>query len=90
MFIHPRQTGEVVAKFSEIDRYQVVVTRPRFKDELALKIELTDEAIDKQKLTAEVKKTFQDICRLNVDQVDFVPKGTIPDGAKVIVDERTY
>ena len=90
MFIHPRQTGEVVAKFSEIDRYQVVVTRPQFKDELALKIELTDEAIDKQKLTAEVKKTFQDICRLNVDQVDFVPKGTIPDGAKVIVDERTY
>ena len=90
MFIHPRQTGEVVAKFSEIDKYQVVVTRPQFKDELALKIELTDEAIDKQKLTAEVKKTFQDICRLNVNQVDFVPKGTIPDGAKVIVDERTY
>ena len=53
-------------------------------------LELTDEAIDKQKLTAEVKKTFQDICRLNVNQVDFVPKGTIPDGAKVIVDERTY
>ena len=90
LFIHPRQTNEVAARFPKIARYQVVVTRPQFKDELALKIELTDEAIDKQKLTAEVKKTFQDICRLNVDRLDFVPKGTIPDSAKSIVDERTY
>jgi len=90
MFIHPRQTGEVSARFSDIDKYQVVVSRPQFKDELTLKIESTDEAVDKQKLTTEVKTTFQNICRLNIDRIDFVPKGTIPDDAKAIVDERTY
>jgi len=90
LFLHPRQTGEVAAKFPKIAKYQVVVTRPQFKDDLALKIELADEAIDKQKLTTEVKTTFQNICRLNIDHVDFVPTGTIPDGAKAIADERTY
>ena len=90
MFVHPRQTNEVATKFPEIVKYQVLVTRPQFRDELILKIELANEAIDKQRLTAGVKKTFQDICRLNVDQVEFVPKGTIPDNAKAVMDQRIY
>ncbi len=90
MFIHPRQISEVISKFPEISRYQAVVTRPQFRDELVVKIELADENIDREKLTAAVGKNFQEVCRLRVDRFEFVPKGTIPEDAKAIVDERTY
>jgi phenylacetate-CoA ligase len=90
MFIHPRQISEVVSKFPEISRYQAVVTRPQFRDELVIKIELANENIDREKLTEEFGKKFQDVCRLRLDRFEFVPKGTIPEGAKGIVDQRTY
>jgi phenylacetate-CoA ligase len=90
MFIHPRQISEVVSKFPEISRHQAVVTRPGTRDHLVLKVELADETIDKDKLTGAVGKTFQDVCRIRLDEVEFVPKGTIPEGAKGIVDERVY
>jgi len=90
MFLHPRQTGEVAARFPDIAKYQVIVRRPHFKDEMGLNIELTGKTADKEKLTAEVKTTFQNICRLNIDRIEFVPEGTIPDDARAIIDERTY
>lgn len=90
MFIHPRQISEVISKFPEISRHQVVVTRPKFRDEVVIKVELADETIDKDKLAAAVLKAFPDVCRVRADRVEFVPKGTIPEGAKGIVDERVY
>jgi phenylacetate-CoA ligase len=90
MFIHPRQISEVVSKFPEISRYQAVVTRPGTRDHLVLKVEVADETTDKDKLMGAIGKTFQDVCRIRLDEVEFVPKGTIPEGAKGIVDERVY
>ena len=37
-----------------------------------------------------LKARFQDNCRLALDQVEFVPTGTIPQGSKVVVDERKW
>jgi len=93
MFIHPKQVGEVISKFPEISKHQAVVTRPKFRDDVVLKVELADETLDKDKkdeLAAAVLKLFPDVCRVRADRVEFVPKGTIPEGAKGIVDERTY
>ena len=53
-------------------------------------LELKDEALDKEKITNDVAKTFQDICRLKLDKVEFVTKGTLPEVRKVIIDERTW
>lgn len=90
MFVHPRQVNEVIAKFPEISRHQAVVARPQTRDELVLNIELIDESVDRDKLITAVGETFQDICRVRADRFEFVPKGTIPEGAKSIVDERVY
>jgi phenylacetate-CoA ligase len=90
MFIHPRQIAEVAARFPEVCRYQAVVTRPQFRDELVLRIELADEGIDREKLTALLGKVFPEVCRLSVDRFEFVEKGTIPEDARGIVDQRTY
>ena len=90
MFVHPKQTDETIARFPEIRRYQLVVTRPQNRDEMALKVELTNDAVDKEKLKSALDKSFRDTCKVRFDRVDFVAKGTIPEDAKHIVDERTY
>lgn len=90
MLVHPRQISDVVSRFPEISRYQAVVSRPTVRDELTLKIELANENADTSRLTSAVKETFSEICRVKVDLVEFVPRGTIPEDAKGIVDERVY
>ena len=90
MFVHPKQIKEVMAKFPEILRYQCLVTRPQYRDDLVLRIELADESVDREKFKAELEKIFPEICRVRLDQIEFVPNGTIPNGAKEIVDNRVY
>lgn len=90
MFVHPKQTDEAISRFPEISQYQLVVTRPGHRDEMVLKVELADEAVDKEKLKSALDKNFRDICKVRFDRMEFVAKGTIPEGAKRIVDERVY
>ena len=90
MFVHPRQTDEVISRFPEISRYQLVVTRPQHRDEMTLKVELANEAADKERLRSALDKDFRDVCKVRFDRVEFVPKGTIAEGAKRIADERVY
>jgi len=90
MFVHPKQTDEVISRFPVISNYQLVVTRPEHRDEMVLKVELSDESIDRKGLVAALDRDFRDVCRVRFDRVEFVPKGTIPSGAKRISDERRY
>jgi phenylacetate-CoA ligase len=90
MFVHPKQTDEVIARFPEIRRYQLVVTRPQNRDDMVLKIELGDDAADKEKLKGALDKSFRDTCKVRFDRVEFVAEGSIAEDAKHIIDERVY
>jgi phenylacetate-CoA ligase len=90
MFVHPRQVKEVMAKFNQIAQFQVKVGRHEQRDMITFNLELKDETVDKQKLTNDLAKAFQDVCRVKADKIGFVAKGTIPEAHKVIVDERTW
>ena len=90
MFIHPGQVRQVMREFGQSTNYQVKVRRRQQRDEIIMVLELKDEALDKEKITNDVAKTFQDICRLKLDKVEFVTKGTLPEERKVIIDERTW
>ncbi len=90
MFVHPRQVKEVMAKFDQIAQFQVKVGRREQRDEITINLELKDVTIDKQQLTNDLAKAFQDVCRVKADKIEFVTKGTIPEEHKVIVDERTW
>ena len=46
--------------------------------------------VDREKLEAAVDKAFRDICKVRFDRMEFVPKGTIPEDAKRIIDKRKY
>jgi len=89
VFVHPGQAGEVASKHPQIAKYQVVVTRKQDKDEMTFRIELKEEVLDAGKLKEEIEKSIRDVMKVRGD-VQFVPKGTIPDGAKKIDDQRTW
>lgn len=91
MFIHPRQLQPALSQFGEIAKYQAVVTRRGYRDELTLKVELnSEEGIDKEKLAEKVTRAVTKAVRIKLDKVEYISKGTIPEEYKLIVDERVY
>jgi len=89
LFIHPGQVDEVASKHPEMAKYQVLVTRSEHKDEMTFRIELKEEISQPEKLKEEIERSIRDVTKLR-SNVQFVPKGTIPDGAKKIEDHRTW
>jgi len=92
MFVVARQAEQVCLSFAPVSRFQIVVTRREQRDEITLKVELKDEATeeDKQKLASDLNQKFQSVCRIKLDQINFVEKGAIPEEQPKIVDERTW
>jgi len=92
MFVVARQVEQVSLGFEEISRFQLVVTRRQQRDEMTLKIELEHEVTeeDKRRLAGDLNEKFQDVCRIKVDRIDFIEKGTIPEQYQKIVDERVW
>ena len=90
MFVVAKQAEEVVLSSKPISRFQIVVRRSGQRDEMTLKIELKDEAVDREKLADDLNKRFQNLCRVKIDKIEFVEKGAIPEEHQKIVDERAW
>lgn len=90
MFVVTKQAEQAINSLEQVSKFQIVVGRREHRDEIILKVELTDEAIDKIKLDEELNKRFQNMCRIKLDRIDFVGVGTIPQECKIILDERTW
>ena len=89
LFVHPGQADEVVSKHPQIAKYQVVVTRKEHKDEMTFRIELKEEVHDPEKLREVIENSIRDVMKVR-GNVEFVPKGTVPEGGKKIEDQRTW
>jgi len=90
MFVHPRQTDEVMSKYKEVSNYQLVVTRPANRDEMVLRIEFTNKPGDMKKWEEALLTEFQGACKVRFDALEIVPSGTLAKEVKKIVDNRTY
>jgi len=90
MFVVAKQAEEVVLSSKSVSRFQIVVRRSGQRDEMTLKIELKDEAVDRKKLADDLNKRFQNLCRVKIDHIEFVEKGAIPEEHQKIVDERAW
>jgi hypothetical protein len=88
MFIHSRQIEEVIRKFPEVSRFQVM-SPARVIRWWAINLELKGE-VDREKLLESLQKSIQESCRVKPDKIEFVSQGTIAEGAKKIVDQRTW
>ena len=90
LYLTPVQVKTVVSRLPVISRCQVVISRVGYRDEMTFNVELVDETIDREEFSRELQSSFQDACRLRIDKINFVPKGTIPEEHKLIVDERSW
>ncbi|UCD72340.1 MAG: AMP-binding protein [Syntrophobacterales bacterium] len=88
-FIHPWQTDELMAKYPEVDKYQVVVTRSDYVDEMIFLVELADESVDKAPLKRRLEKDLQEALGVK-GEVEFVARGVIFDKHKKIEDKRKW
>ncbi len=88
-FIHPWQTDEIISKFPEVEKYQVVITRQGHMDQMTFKVELRDSSVNKDILRAKLQRAIKEI--LNVrGEVDFVVRGAIYERHKKIDDQRKW
>lgn len=90
MFIVTRQAEQAIMSFSQVSRFQLFVGRRQHRDEMTLKLELKDVSIDRNKLAEDLNQKFQDVCRIRIDKIEFLERGTIPEAHQGVVDERTW
>lgn len=88
MFIHPRQVDEAAAKVKGIARCQVVVTRKEHQDVMTFCVEVA-EGVPGGAVTPPLEAAIRDVMKLR-GEVEVVPRGSIPDGAKKIDDQRKW
>jgi phenylacetate-CoA ligase len=90
MFVHPNQLGFAFRQVSGIGRAQAVVTRPETRDQLTLRVVLSDESVDREVLSQALDVAVQSACRVKVDRVEFIPSGALAEDAIPILDERSW
>jgi phenylacetate-CoA ligase len=88
MFVHPRQADEVAARFPQVARWQVVVTRAGHQDGLEFQIELSPGASAEQ-VSGAMVEAIRDVMKLR-GEIRVVAPGTIPPNAKKIDDRRKW
>jgi phenylacetate-CoA ligase len=89
MFIHPGLVDSLAAKFPEIAACQVVVTREGHQDKMTFMAEISPSCPDQKKLAEDLKKEIQEVLRVR-GEIKFLPKGSLPKGAKKIEDKRVW
>ncbi len=90
MFVHPNQLSFAVSQVPGIARVQAAVTRPENRDELTLRVVLTDETANREQLAAALDEAIRSACRVRADHIEFVPADAVAEDAKLILDERTW
>lgn len=92
LFLHPKQLKEVVSKLPEITRIQALIGRRGYRDELKLKAELGSlyygRLDEHERIAEKLESKFKELCRLKVDEIEFVREGSINENEPMIVDER--
>jgi phenylacetate-CoA ligase len=88
-FVHPWQADEVISRYPEVFKYQVVITRENHKDVMNFVVELKEEISRPEILCGRIERDIKDILTIK-GVVRVVPRGTIPDLHKKIDDKRRW
>ncbi len=90
MFVHPNQLGFALRQVRGIARVQAVITRQENRDQLTLRVVLSDEGADREVLSQELDVAVQSACRVRVDRVEFIPANALEEDAAAILDARSW
>ena len=88
-FIHPWQFDEVMGRYPEIFKYQVIVTREEDVDVMTLVVEPIEEPEQPGILQGRIERDIVDYLTIK-GKVKIVPRGSIPDFHKKIEDRRSW
>jgi phenylacetate-CoA ligase len=88
-FVHPWQADEVISRYPEVFKYQVVVTREDHTDVMTFVLELREETPQPDIIRARIERDIKEMLTIK-GTVQIVPRGTIPDLHKKIEDRRTW
>ncbi|MEW6262789.1 MAG: AMP-binding protein [Thermodesulfobacteriota bacterium] len=88
-FIHPWQTDGLMARFPEVFKYQVVVTRAEDLDVMTFYVELREDLADTKALVGRLERDIKEFLTIK-GQAKVVPRGSIPDFHKKIEDRRRW
>jgi phenylacetate-CoA ligase len=89
VFIRPSQTDHLMGQYPEVANYRVVIAREKKGDEMTFYIELENEHIDREKLKSHLTAAMKEALKLR-GKVEFIPKGSIPEGTKTIEGRRNW
>jgi len=89
MFVHPRQTDEAMARFPQVARYRILVTREGVRDMMTVQVELR-EGISLESLQPALADALREATKLRVDRIEAVPPGTIQEGERKVQDLRKW
>ena len=88
MFLHPKQVADFMSRFSEVTRWQAVITREEHKDYFALHV-VTAPGTDEVDLTVKLAQAARDAIKFQLE-VKSVPEESLPSDSPPIRDERTW
>ena len=88
-FIHPWQADEIISRYPEVFKYQVVITREEHKDIMTFLVEFKEEISKPQMIGGRIERDIKDLLTVK-GVVKVVPRGTIPDRHKKIEDRRKW
>jgi phenylacetate-CoA ligase len=86
MFVVPRNVQNVVERYPELGRFQLIVERPARQDELTIKIALK-QPVDREALARRLTAEIRDAIRLTA-LVEFVDAKDLPEDTPLIEDRR--
>ncbi len=87
LFIVPREVEEVIRRYPELGRFQLIVDRPEIRDRLTMKIELKSPA-EEMGLRERLLRDLKEKIRVTVDEILFVSDGSLPADAPFVEDLR--
>ena len=87
MFVHMKELDEAFSKLPEVLKYQLILKLDGHKDQITLNAE-TEPGVDRKSLSAAISQRTQEVFKLRMDTVEFLPKGTLPQDYKKVLDTR--
>jgi phenylacetate-CoA ligase len=89
LFVHPWQADEVMARYPEVFKYQLVVTRKNDTDLMRVIVELKQDISETLSLQRRMEREIEEMLGVR-GSVQVVPRGTLPDRHRKIEDQRKW
>ena len=87
MFVHMKEVDEAFSKLPQVTKYQLVLRLEEHRDRITLNVE-AEPGVDRDSLSEAINRRCQDVFKLRMDQIEFLPKGALPQDYKKVMDTR--